>query len=262
MDDVGGWCPSCGGEYRPGFTTCFDCGVALVHEEPVFLEEDEREPLVYDLGGMTPGQRHVLGLLLDGRDVVHEWRGEQLVFAAGSEPVVDELVGEFDTTHALEPPDEGAAIEEPAGPVVAGAPRRALGYLVDLVVSQFSAGALYFLLVDRPVTRLIGLVGGAALASYSVVPIALWGRTIGMALVRVRAADGAGRAPGWRRSLIRWCVPHVVALLILPVPRSSLPRAAGWVSWSLMLVTYLTVVTRADRRGLHDLAAGVTIIRG
>jgi len=28
------WCPVCGGEYRPGFTRCPDCDVALVAEAP------------------------------------------------------------------------------------------------------------------------------------------------------------------------------------------------------------------------------------
>lgn len=29
------WCPKCGAEYRPGFTTCADCRVALVDDRPV-----------------------------------------------------------------------------------------------------------------------------------------------------------------------------------------------------------------------------------
>ena len=34
------FCPECGGEYRSGFTTCADCGIALVAELP---EETEAE---------------------------------------------------------------------------------------------------------------------------------------------------------------------------------------------------------------------------
>jgi hypothetical protein len=30
LNAVGGHCPRCGAEYRPGFTTCADCGVPLV----------------------------------------------------------------------------------------------------------------------------------------------------------------------------------------------------------------------------------------
>ena len=30
-----GWCPKCGAEYRPGFTTCADCRVPLVDDPPV-----------------------------------------------------------------------------------------------------------------------------------------------------------------------------------------------------------------------------------
>ncbi len=29
------YCPSCGAEYRPGFTRCSDCGIDLVNELPV-----------------------------------------------------------------------------------------------------------------------------------------------------------------------------------------------------------------------------------
>jgi hypothetical protein len=30
LNEVGGHCPRCGAEYRPGFTQCSDCGVHLV----------------------------------------------------------------------------------------------------------------------------------------------------------------------------------------------------------------------------------------
>jgi hypothetical protein len=37
------FCPECGGEYRSGFTTCADCGIALVAELPAETEEEEVE---------------------------------------------------------------------------------------------------------------------------------------------------------------------------------------------------------------------------
>lgn len=40
------FCPDCGGEYRSGFTTCADCGIALVAELPAETEEEvEAGPL-------------------------------------------------------------------------------------------------------------------------------------------------------------------------------------------------------------------------
>jgi hypothetical protein len=47
LNAIGGHCPRCGAEYRPGFTTCADCNVPLVagpatpHPEP---PRDEEEP--------------------------------------------------------------------------------------------------------------------------------------------------------------------------------------------------------------------------
>ena len=39
------FCPDCGGEYRSGFTTCADCGVALVAEAPAESEDGDTGPL-------------------------------------------------------------------------------------------------------------------------------------------------------------------------------------------------------------------------
>ena len=49
LNAIGGHCPRCGAEYRPGFTTCADCNVPLVagpatpHPEPPREEEEPEE---------------------------------------------------------------------------------------------------------------------------------------------------------------------------------------------------------------------------
>ena len=43
------WCPSCGSEYRPGFTHCPDCDVDLVAERPP--EPTERPARAVSLSG-------------------------------------------------------------------------------------------------------------------------------------------------------------------------------------------------------------------
>ncbi len=40
------FCPNCRGEYRPGFTWCVDCDVALVDELPPEREEAGEPPVV------------------------------------------------------------------------------------------------------------------------------------------------------------------------------------------------------------------------
>lgn len=47
------WCPSCGAEYRPGFTECSDCGVALVDELPPEPERESERKLIF--GGQALG---------------------------------------------------------------------------------------------------------------------------------------------------------------------------------------------------------------
>ena len=47
------WCPNCGAEYRPGFTQCSDCDVALVDELPTEPEGESQPKLIF--GGQSPG---------------------------------------------------------------------------------------------------------------------------------------------------------------------------------------------------------------
>jgi len=49
------WCPRCGAEYREGFSTCSDCGVALVDTPPAPPAQPHHhtEPVVH--GPFSPG---------------------------------------------------------------------------------------------------------------------------------------------------------------------------------------------------------------
>lgn len=50
------YCPECGGEYREGFFTCADCGVALVAEPPPEPAEGSESGLVTVLESGDPNE--------------------------------------------------------------------------------------------------------------------------------------------------------------------------------------------------------------
>jgi hypothetical protein len=56
LDAVGGYCPTCGAEYRPGFDTCADDGTALV---PGPRPEPSPEPMMAPEPTLPPGVRWV-----------------------------------------------------------------------------------------------------------------------------------------------------------------------------------------------------------
>jgi hypothetical protein len=71
------WCPSCGAEYQPDATQCSDCRVALVAEQPSFLDEDDDGSGLVELGQWPRVQAQVLRRRLEtaGISVMIEWSG-------------------------------------------------------------------------------------------------------------------------------------------------------------------------------------------
>jgi uncharacterized RDD family membrane protein YckC len=86
-------------------------------------------------------------------------------------------------------------------------------------------------------------------AAYTIVPVAIWGQTLGKLAVGTRVvAESDGTLPGWRRSVIRWAVPGIAG---------RLPYVGLWVSLAVMA----SLVLDKRRRGLHDKAAGTIVVR-
>lgn len=111
---------------------------------------------------------------------------------------------------------------------VAGFGRRALAFVLDLLLSSLVAGA--FTAPDLPRNWSV-----LAWALLTVVPTAAFGMTPGMTLFGLRVARLDGKAfVGVPRALVR------TVLLFLVVP---------------------AVVTNTDRQGLHDRAVGVVVVR-
>lgn len=71
------FCPQCKAEYREGFTTCSDCGVALVaalppEPEPRFVDFEEI------LSTYNPGDIAIIKSLLDGEGITYYFLGDHL----------------------------------------------------------------------------------------------------------------------------------------------------------------------------------------
>ena len=110
------------------------------------------------------------------------------------------------------------------------------GAVVEFVCSSVLGKTVS--LSDAPV------VSGAAMASWLLLyfsyPIAVSGRTLGMALIGLQVVTKAGGDVQARRALLR--------TVFIPV------------SLILLGIGILTILFRRDRRGLHDLIAGTAVV--
>jgi uncharacterized RDD family membrane protein YckC len=136
----------------------------------------------------------------------------------------------------------------------AGFVTRIGGFVIDMIVLlglfalggqvlEFLVGALSgaeFTLRDYPVLSVIGLVLWALL--YCAYPLGVSGRTLGMAIVGVRAVRDDGSHLGSGRAVVR----------VLATPLSFLLLGLG----------FLLVLLRRDRRALHDLIGGTAVVYG
>ena len=134
----------------------------------------------------------------------------------------------------------------------AGIVTRFVAFVVDILVIGvlFSIGGsvLEYVLTTllRQDVRLAesGLWSKAALLAwafvYFAVPLAVSGRTCGMALIGVRVVRADGRDLGARRAVVR----------VLALPLSFLLFGLG----------LFLIVLRGDRRALHDLIAGSAVV--
>ena len=82
------FCPECGSEYREGFATCADCGVALVPEPPAELaepefEDDETLGSVLATGDLSLLTRARSLLESEGIPYATDGEGLQNLFGAG-----------------------------------------------------------------------------------------------------------------------------------------------------------------------------------
>jgi uncharacterized RDD family membrane protein YckC len=136
------------------------------------------------------------------------------------------------------------------------ASHRALATICDRVIAKMIDGiclAVPALIVHfvflRGASRIVHLaVGFPVEFLYTVVPVALFGQTLGKAARKIRVVGPDGQRPGWSRSVRR----YIVGALPLYVPLRLLEPV-------LSAVVYVRVFTAPDRRGLHDLFADTSV---
>jgi hypothetical protein len=114
------WCPNCGAEYRPGFTTCADCGVALVEQPPAPepappspVALDDHEPAVFDLDDWPTTRRDALTWMLGGQSIPFEWEPPGLLIVPAAR--ADDAEGFIDYLDArADQDDDDPDLETPS----------------------------------------------------------------------------------------------------------------------------------------------------
>lgn len=81
------YCPSCGTEYREGFTGCADCGVRLVRERPPEIPP-EYVDLAAVVSGLNSGEVSFVRSVLDNEQIPYIVQGESLagIYAGAVRP--------------------------------------------------------------------------------------------------------------------------------------------------------------------------------
>ena len=120
------WCPSCGDEFREGYTRCNDCDVPLVLQRPAGVSGRRPRPLPwacdqrveFDLAHWPDGRRQNLDAWLVADNIPAVWETETLLVAARTRAnEVDDLIRLLDSEAAAAAPppvaDSPVADDEP-----------------------------------------------------------------------------------------------------------------------------------------------------
>lgn len=268
--------PDCGSEYRPGFVECSDCSVPLTAVKPPApprsATEGDHDELAYDLTGWADDRRGALALMLTGAAIPHGWEGHVLVVPHLREAEVDELIDSIDEGQPTELPADSTerpriSLRRPAPQsedtrYLAGPGRRFLGFLLDAAL--LTAVSLIVHRVFDPGARrplLVSLAMTVVIASYQVITIACWGRTIGKTVVGTRVVAAVDHStPGWRRAALRWAVVSGPLFVAVWLQRGIGQWIGPIVGDVWMIVVYVGVLRHPLRQGLHDRVAGTLVV--
>lgn len=200
------------------------------------------------------------------------WEDTDVIVADTAEPRIDELVAwmEAQPTLSEEAGPAAAGAQPDAAPAperaprsvresgaIAGPGRRLVGFAADEVIwSAFAVTAMASTGLGTDLTP-VSVASSILLFAYRVVPVAIYGRTLGKVVAGTRVVRASDRAlPGWRSAFVRWLVPSLpwTAVALLGTPAGA--RVAALVATT---VIYGALLLDASRRGLHDRAAGTVV---
>lgn len=103
------------------------------------------------------------------------------------------------------------------------------------------------------------LVLSAVSIAYEIIPVALWGRTLGKRVVGSKVVNAqSGEVPEWGKAIARWAIPG------LPVTIAGLPAFGFgilWIGWLWWILCYVSLTWDRVYQGWHDRAAGTLVIK-
>jgi uncharacterized RDD family membrane protein YckC len=173
----------------------------------------------------------------------------------------------------------------PAGQLLADAPNRAVGLLLDMIVIGLTGilvaatigRALGGVVTDRTLATTGGDLSAGPFILVAVIVFALslgyfalcwtrWHATPGMRLLGLAVLDDSGAFPlGTRQAIVRWVFVGIPATIVtLPIWAPSLPAMVLAILGGVGLVGLLVTIGQDPlRRGLHDRSASsiVTTVR-
>jgi uncharacterized RDD family membrane protein YckC len=164
------------------------------------------------------------------------------------------LCGRMMRSNGTRPTVARTPISPPPSLPYAGFWLRAAAYLIDMLVITSIAvlGGILLFPVFEQVTpdadgdAMAGLMGLGIFVLYSIVSIGQWGKTLGMAIARIKVVKEDGSPPGYGAALLRFIV-YVVPSCLCGL---------------LTLLNCLSCAWDAHRQTWHDKAANTYVVRG
>lgn len=96
------------------------------------------------------------------------------------------------------------------------------------------------------------LVLAAIWSLYNIIPVALWGRTLGKRVVGIKIVDArSGEAPGWGKAVARWAIAGLPAAIPFLM----------WIGWLWWILCNVSLTWDRVHQGWHDKAARTLVIK-